>query len=140
MKTSANGIAFIKEREGFTSTPKDDNGRLMWGYGHDRQGFERVPESITSDAADALLLEDLAIIFEPQVSRMAPWATQNQFDALIDFAYNLGTGALATMLHHGRSQVPYQITAWCYEHVNGVAKMSPGLLTRRRAELALYGS
>jgi GH24 family phage-related lysozyme (muramidase) len=140
MRTSANGISFIKEREGYTPIPKDDNGHLMWGHGHDRRGFELVPDYISLSDSGALLAEDLAVHFEPQVNALAPWANQNQFDALVDFCYNLGPGALATMLHHGRDVVPTQMAAWCYEHVNGVARRSKGLADRRSKEIALYGA
>lgn len=140
MRTSANGIAFIKAAEGYTPRPKDDNGHLMWGHGHDRRGFELVPDYISLADSDVLLVEDLAAYFEPQVNSLAPWANQNQFDALVDFTYNEGPGALATMLHHGKDQVEVQILAWCYEHVNGVVRLNAGLLTRRNKELQLYGS
>lgn len=140
MKTSANGIEFIKANEGYTPKPKDDNGHLMWGHGHDRRGFELVPDYISLSDSNILLIEDLSTYFEPAVNKLAPWANQNQFDALIDFAYNLGTAALATMLHHGKEQVEVQILAWCYEHVNGVARLNAGLGTRRTKELKLYES
>lgn len=140
MKTSANGIAFIKENEGYTPKPKDDNGRLMWGHGHDRRGFELVPDYISLSDSGLLLMEDLSAHYEPHVNELAPWANQNQFDALVDFCYNEGPTALATMLHHGKDQVEVQILAWCYEHVNGVARLNSGLMTRRTKELKLYGS
>jgi GH24 family phage-related lysozyme (muramidase) len=138
MKTSANGVNFIKQNEGFSPLPTNDNGRLMWGYGHDRRLGESVPASISPAAADALLVNDLALYYEPHVNALAPWANQNQFDALTDFCYNEGPEALATMLHHGQAAVPVQMTAWCYEHVNGVVVKSSGLLARREKETALY--
>jgi GH24 family phage-related lysozyme (muramidase) len=140
MKTSANGREFIKTAEGYAAIPKDDNGHLMWGFGHDRRGLEVVPNFISLSDAVILLISDLTIYFEPTVSRLAPWANQNQFDALVDFCYNEGPAALATMLHHGEAQVPTQMAAWCYEHVNGVAQRSDGLAARRAKEIALYGS
>ena len=140
MNTSPNGIAFIQGNEGYTARPKDDNGHRMWGFGHDQVGSEWIPPFISLQDATALLVTDLTQRFDPQVSALAPWATQNQFDALADFAYNLGVAALATLLHHGQSQVLQQLPAWCYEHVNGVLVKSPGLAARRAKEIALYGS
>ena len=140
MKTSANGVAFIKAQEGYTPKPQDDNGHLMWGYGHDRRGYELVPDYISLGDSGLLLISDLEAYFEPVVNHLAPWANQNQFDALIDFCYNEGPGALATMLHHGQSQVPTQMAAWCYEHVNGILTKSNGLAIRRAREIALYNS
>lgn len=139
MQTSENGIAFIKAAEGYTPKPKDDNGHLMWGHGHDRRGFELVPDFITLGDSDALLVSDLTVYFEPTVNSLAPWVNQNQYDALVDFAYNLGVSALATMLHHGAAAVPTQMAAWCYEHVNGVLTKSVALAARRAKEIALYG-
>jgi GH24 family phage-related lysozyme (muramidase) len=140
MKTSVNGILFIKREEGFTATPKDDNGHTMWGHGHDQRDNEPIPPFITPPEAHWLLLEDLDQYIEPHVNALAPWATQNQFDALVDFCYNEGPGALATMLHHGQEQVTKQIMAWCYEHVNGVLHKSEALAARRAREVVLYGS
>jgi lysozyme len=140
VKTSENGISFIKANEGYTPKPKDDNGHPMWGHGHDRRGSEPLPTFISLRDSDALLRQDLATYYEPQVNELAPWANQNQFDALVDFAYNLGTGALATMLHHGKDQVEVQILSWVYEHVDGKPRINAGLLTRRNKELQLYVS
>jgi len=140
MNTSARGIDFIKANEGFAPKPTNDNGHVMWGHGHDQRGGEPVPASISLEDADALLVSDLANHFEPSVNSLAPWATQNQFDALVDFAYNLGVAALATMLHHGADAVPVQMAAWCYEHVNGVLTKSSALAARRQREIVLYGS
>lgn len=140
MQTSANGLAFIAANEGYSPTPTSDNGHPMWGHGHDQRGSEPIPASISLEDADALLVTDCRTFYEPTVRALAPWANQTQFDALVDFAYNLGTGALATMLHHGRDQVVAQMPAWCYEHINGVATRSEGLAVRRAKEIALYVS
>lgn len=141
MQTSENGIAFIKANEGFAPKPTNDNGHVMWGHGHDQRAGEAIPDlGITLPEADALLASDLPEYFEGQIAALAPWANQNQFDALADFAYNEGLAALATMLHHGPDQVTTQMAAWCYEHVNGVVQKSEGLAARRAKEIALYGS
>lgn len=140
MKTSANGIKLIKDEEGFAPGPVNDNGHLMWGHGHDQRGGEPVPASISLAGADALLTTDLAQYIEPHVNNLAPWATQSQFDALVDFCYNEGPGALATVLHHGQDQVVTQMAAWCYEHANGVLRRSDVLAARRAKEIELYGS
>ena len=140
MRTSAAGIAFIKANEGYTPKPQNDNGHLMWAHGHDQRPGEIPPDYISVGDADALLVSDLARDVEPHVDALAPWANQNQYDALADFCYNLGSQALATMLHHGPAQVPAQMPAWCYEHINGVPVKSEGLEARREKEVALYAS
>jgi lysozyme len=66
--------------------------------------------------------------------------TQGQFDALVDFVFNLGAGRLAgstllRMLNAGNTTGAGQhLLLW----VNAGGKPQPGLVTRRKAELALW--
>lgn len=66
--------------------------------------------------------------------------TQNQFDALVDFAYNLGNTALLTSTLLKKLNVrdfngaAEQFLLWT--HVNG--KKSKGLMNRRMAERTLF--
>ena len=95
MKTSEAGIEFIKQAEGYAATPYKDNGHIAWGYGHDQQSGETAPPMISPPDADLLLRHDLEARYEPSVNALIPSeCTQNQFDALVDFAYNLGTSSL----------------------------------------------
>lgn len=134
MKYSDKGLQLTKTFEGLRLTSYQDQGGVWTiGYGHTRGvGPEQV---CTIQQANQWLVEDVAGA-EAAVGRLAPWANQNQFDALVDFAYNLGSGALAIMLHHGREQVPQRIPEWCY--VN--RKRSEGLAQRRAKEVELYGA
>jgi lysozyme len=140
MQTSPNGIKFIETNEGFVPLISNDNGRPVIGFGHDLQPWEAIDfvAGINTAEAQSLLIKDLSTRFEPAVNRLAPQANQNQFDALVDFCYNLGPGDLATMLHHGFDQVPNHILAWCYEEENGVEVKSAGLEARRAKELTLF--
>jgi GH24 family phage-related lysozyme (muramidase) len=140
MQTSANGVAFIKSNEGLRLTVYNDDGKACIGYGHDLQSGESFLEGITAEQADAILTTDLRTRFEPPVNRLAPWANQNQFDALVDFCFNLGPARLATMLHHGQAQVPTQMLAWCYGEVDGVEAKSAPLESRRQKEVALFNT
>lgn len=138
MTTSENGIALLKSHEGFVAHVYDDNGHDAIGYGHDLLPGESFPDGITQADADQLLREDLARRYEPFLNEWLTEhnqiATQNQFDALIDFAYNLGPGALGMMLGHGWDQVPVQIIRW--NKVN--SQPNAGLTARRQAELNLW--
>ena len=137
MQTSENGIAFIKRNEGFASVPYNDNGHMAWGYGHDQEAGEPIPPSVTQEQATAILQNDLETRYEPFVNKFIPDScTQNQFDALVDFCYNLGEGALQTMLGHGWEQVPLQIPRW--NHAAGV--VNAGLTARRQAEVVLFNT
>ena len=141
MQTSENGIAFIKRNEGFSSAVYIDNGKQCVGYGHDLLPGESFPNGVSLDEADLLLRKDLASRFEPAVNSLIPYTcTQNQFDALCDFAYNLGADDLAVMMSHGWDEVPQQIPRWCYKHVNGQVVRDPGLANRRTAEVDLFNS
>jgi lysozyme len=66
--------------------------------------------------------------------------TQNQFDALVDFTFNVGQGNLASStllreLNAGNTAgAAAQFLVWVY--AKGVEL--PGLVTRRQAEAALF--
>ncbi len=141
MQTSEKGIAFLKQNEGFVDHVYDDNGKPAIGYGHDLLPGESFPNGIDEPGADQLLRKKDLPKFESAVHTQIPQdvtPTQNQFDALVDFVYNLGPGPLATMMHHGWQQIPTQIPAWCYKHVKGVAVKDSGLVARRTKEVLLF--
>ena len=134
MKTSQAGLTLIESSEGLrTETYLDVAGNPTIGYGHLIKPDEDFSAGITQAQAQELLAQDVATA-EAAVNAMAPQANQNQFDALVDFTFNLGAGALRTMLGHGWSQVPTQIPRW--NQAGGV--VHAGLVTRRRAEVVLF--
>ncbi|MDA8159362.1 MAG: lysozyme, partial [Desulfobacteraceae bacterium] len=67
---------------------------------------------------------------------------QNQFDALVSFAFNVGNGAfhgstLLKLLNQGQhDQVPAQLERWT--RING--QVVTGLVNRRRQEIELWNS
>jgi lysozyme len=135
MQISENGIRFIESFEGFAGKVYNDVGHPAIGYGHDLQPGESFPDGITQPEAEALLIQDINYRYAPAVASLIPSdCTQNQFDALCSFAYNLGTGSLGTMLAHGWDQVPVQMLRW--DRVNGQVSMS--LAARRQAEVELF--
>jgi lysozyme len=136
MKTSQTGISLIESEEGLRlETYNDIVGIATIGYGHKLLKNEEYPNGITQEEAQLMLQADLAHV-ESYINRLAPSANQNQFDALADFGYNLGVGALQQMLAHGFDQVPNQILSW--DHAGG--KVVAGLLRRRQAELNLWNT
>jgi lysozyme len=135
VKTSERGIAFIKRNEGFSAHTYNDNGKQAIGYGHDLLPEDSYAAGVTEADADALLRKDLATRYEPVVNALIPAnCTQGQFDALVDFCYNLGPKNLQTMLSHGWADVPNQIPRW--NHVNG--QPNAGLTARRQAEVEMF--
>lgn len=138
MDISPAGIDFIKANENCRLAPYDDSGgRATIGWGHlilPGEAWDTAP--ITQQQADDLLHDDLATSIAA-VNRLAdPSCNQSQFDALCDFCFNLGEGALTTMLGHGWELVPMQMVRW--DHAGG--KVLEGLERRRQAEAALFTS
>ena len=133
MQTSVRGIQFIAQNEGFSPTVYNDAGHQAIGYGHDLLPGESFHDGITEDQALDLLGKDVARI-DPYLNDMAPGLNQNQFDALIDFGYNLGLGSLRTLLGHGIEQIPTQLARW----VDVQGKPYRVLIARRAAEVRLW--
>lgn len=90
MRTSPNGVAAIKNREGYRTAAYQDT-RGIWTIGVGHTGPEVRPGLIwTNGQVDAALSDDLAWA-EAEVNRcvLVPM-TQNQFDALVSFTFNVG--------------------------------------------------
>lgn len=92
MRISKNGIEFIKQFEGLRlKSYKVSPIEAMWtiGYGHYGVGPN---ETITKEQAEELLVDDIAK-YEARVNKYYNVYdfNQNQFDALVSFAYNVGS-------------------------------------------------
>ena len=137
MQISPNGLRFIQSNEGYSATVyKDVAGYSTIGYGHKLMPEESFPNGITQAEAAQILDSDLALI-ELTLAHLVPQGcTQNQWDALCDFAFNLGVGALKTLLAHGWDNVPIQMMRWIYAGGEAV----PGLKKRREAEVQMFTS
>ncbi len=95
---------------------------------------------ITKARAIEILNYDL-IRFEGYVnSYVKVPLTQNQFDALVDFTYNLGPGNLqsSTLLRKLNAGDYAGASAEFPSWVKGGGKVLPGLVTRRAKEQALF--
>lgn len=138
MKTSDKGIELIKKFEGCKLTAyRDAVGVLTIGYGH--TGDVKEGQKITQKKADALLISDLEK-FEMGVNLLilAKYKfTQNEFDALVSFAYNCGLGNLQKLTNYGKrnkGQIADAIPL--YNKAGG--KVLNGLTKRRKAERDLF--
>ena len=142
-KISDAGLNLLKASEGLRlKTYRDVAGVPTIGYGHALKPGESFPDGITEVTATLLLLKDVQTA-EAAVSRMVKVPlTQGQYDALVDFVYNLGAGrlehsTLLKLLNEGKySEAGEQLLAW--DRAGG--KPQPGLVKRREAELALFRS
>lgn len=141
MQLSAAGLALIKQSEGFRgATYLDVAGVRTIGYGHKLLPSEIYPNGITEDAATALLAKDAAIAAQAVGHMVRVNLTQGQFDALVDFCYNLGSERLAgsTLLRDLNfcqyDAAAEQLLNW--DHVG--AKEVDALKARRAAEYQLW--
>lgn len=109
------------------------------GWGHTKGVKEG--QVITQAQADSLLDGDL-LSFVTHVNKFGLRLTQGQFDALVDFAYNCGTGNLdkSTLLRKVRVNAPLaEIQAEFRRWNKGGGKILPGLVKRREWEAQRYG-
>jgi lysozyme len=141
MRTSQAGLDLIKRSEGFRpQTYRDACGLPTIGYGHRLMDLNAFPFGLTEAEAAKILAEDLRNA-EQAVERLVKVPlTQGQFDALVDFVFNLGAGRLATssmlrMLNAGRYvDAAEHMLAW--DHAGG--RELAALKARRQAEVALW--
>jgi lysozyme len=143
MQLSPAGLKLLKQSEGFRSHPYFDAAGLRTvGYGHRVLPGESFLEGISEHQANDILLNDIREA-EQAVGRLVrvPLA-QGQFDALVDFCFNLGQNRLAAStlladLNTGRySAAAEQLLLW--DHVG--AREFPALRARREAEFHLWHS
>jgi GH24 family phage-related lysozyme (muramidase) len=146
MKASDKLVSFIANYESFSATPyrgADSQNRTI-GYGHVIKPGENY-ERLTEEQARELLKKDIEH-FVDKVNALTKdiSLTQQQFDALVDFAYNCGEGALArsTLLKDIKGGVATDeklkadFEAWC--KCNG--KTLLGLWRRRIDEWEMWKS
>lgn len=144
-RVSKAGIDLIHSFESCKLTAYPDPGSVdgkPWTIGWGSTGPGIAKGVVWTQAqADERFAADLGR-FEKAVALMAPATTQNQFDALVSFAYNVGLSALndSTLLklHKAGNYAGArgQFARW---NKNDGAVMN-GLIRRRAAEAALYGA
>lgn len=141
MNTSPKGIALIKEFEGLRlKAYKCPGGVWTIGYGH--TAGVKPGMVITKAQAEEYLKADL-IAFERYLNGLGLALNQNQFDALVSFIYNVGTGnfSSSTLLRKVRANpqdnsIVDEFLRWVYSK----GRVLPGLQRRRLAEMKLYFS
>ena len=152
MKASKSAYVLIHTFEGCRlHAYKCPSGVWTIGWGHTVGVYEGM--TITREQANELLKKDVAI-FEDHLNyalglddagRMPNGLpiSQHQFDALLSFTFNIGTGNLArsTLLRKVKANpkdpsIRGEFSRWVY----GGGKRLPGLVRRRRMEADLYFS
>lgn len=132
------GLALIKQYEGCRlAAYRCAAGVWTIGYGHTAGVHSGM--TITQAQADAYLRQDIAkfegYVNNPTYVPITENLNQNQFDALVSFAFNLGAGNLRKLCK-GRTaaQIAQAMTQYC--KANG--RVLAGLKRRRAAEQALF--
>lgn len=144
MKTSEKGRQLIKEFEGeILKVYLDPIGLPTLGVGHLLTEEEKVKYPvgtvISKELSDEFLQKDLER-FEKLVSELAPLATQNQFDAMVSLAFNIGETGFkrsSVLRYHDRKDYPAAADSFLLWNKAG-GKVIKGLIRRRKAEKELY--
>jgi lysozyme len=138
MKTSVKGREFIKGFEALRlkAYPDPGTGGKPWtiGWGHTK-GVKQG-DRITQDQAEQFFSDDLAVYELTVNSAIKRPMTQNQFDAMVSLAFNIGGPEFAgsTLVKKFNAGdvlgAADQFPRWKF----GKGKVMPGLVRRRAAE------
>lgn len=156
MKFSDKGVGILKDLEGFKPKPYFCSaGKKTIGYGHKIKEGETFTE-ITEDEAGLVLKQDVAPIEKFINVHVSALVTQNQFDALVMFIYNIGSTAFlnSQVFQNLKNKMYDEATdpwsKWinvskcvkCDETGKMIKKLIPveGLINRRKIEIQLFNA
>lgn len=141
---SQTGLDCVKGFEGYSGTAYlCPAGVPTIGYGHTSSvtmASVKNMYSITRSEAEKLLREDLGTAEDAVNKLVEVDLTQNQFDALVSFTFNVGAGAfkrstLLKKLNAGNyDAVPVELMRW----TRGGGKVLTGLVKRREKEAEMW--
>lgn len=141
MKIGAKGIAVIKNYEGFRAQAYLDTGKVPTiGYGTTKG--VKMGQTITMAEAELALKRDVSSAEATVTKSVTVKLNQDQFDALVSFVYNVGSGnfrssTLLSLLNQGHYDLAaQQFVRWNRD--NG--RIIDGLTRRRKAEAALFST
>ena len=147
-KTSKKGIDLIKKYEGFRSRPYLCPAKVPTiGYGatyYPNGQKVKLSDPAIDEKHATILLEAMLVPYEKAVDSFCrDDINQNQFDALVSFAYNVGISALknSTLLKKVNinpkdKTISNEFAKWN----KGGGKVLKGLVLRRNDEAKLYFS
>ena len=143
---------FIKNKEGMRlKAYQDSAGIWTIGYGsivYEDQKPVKKGDVITQRRADKLIEREISFKSAKVNAALGNViVNQNQFNALVSFVYNVGTGALlsSTLLKRVKAnpadpKIRDAFMMWNKAHVNGKLVAVKGLTKRRAEEADLYFS
>jgi lysozyme len=147
---SNNFFNLLEESEGFSSKAyKCPAGIPTIGFGstkHENGNSVKMTDTpITKEKAKELVIHHASQDIKSLARYVTKPLTQNQFDAVLDFVYNLGIGSLliSTLLvkinlNPNDETIRDEFLRWDKAKVGGVKKKLAGLTKRRKAEADLY--
>lgn len=130
-------IKLITKFEGFSSTVyRCPAGVLTLGYGH--TAGVKWGDTITKEHALELLKLDIQIIQDKveEYDSIYHWSN-NEYNALLSFGYNLGTGSIDQVTNYGnrtKEIIAKKMLLYC----NANGERLAGLVTRRKEEQKLF--
>jgi lysozyme len=136
------GLQFITNFEGFRSRPYKDTGGL-WTIGYGTQISKEEASAYATGIAVPQALQfvhsSLNSIY-PQLAKCPlNGLFQNQWDALLDFIYNIGFEAFQNSTVYKKITTrDGDLSSWLLWCKDAVGQIDEGLLRRRRAELKLF--
>jgi len=137
---SQTGLVLTKSFEGLRlASYQDCAGVWTIGYGHTGTGV-RQGVTITEPVADQFLQEDLAEAIGCVNRGVTATISQNQFDAMVDFCFNVGRGNFlkSTLLRNVNSEDFAAAMAQFELWVHAGGEVVAGLVRRRKAEAAMF--
>ena len=143
MRPSPAAYALIKEFEGLRLHAYQDSAGV-WTIGWCHTGDVKRGQSITIHQAEALLALDIGIAAAAVNRHVEAPLSQNMFDALVSFTFNLGEKRLAqsTLLKklnmRDYAAAAREFAKWVKATIGGKKVTLPGLVRRRAAECALF--
>lgn len=140
MTISQDAVNFIKGKEGFSSTPyRDAKGVWTIGYGTTR-GVNHTSGPVSQNEAEIMMREDLEGFHYDLVRLVNVPLSQNEYDALMSFIYNIGakqfaSSTLRRRLNEGDYQAAAeQFSRWIYSG----GQQLRGLVIRRNEEMQRF--
>jgi lysozyme len=140
MKISDRGLELIREFEGCRLHVYDDiAGIATIGVGHRLEAGEFYPNGITEQQALDLLRKNAAWAEHVVSLDVHVPLTQDAFDALVSFAYNVGSGTFhaSDVLHLVNAGELDKAAGAMLSYCHADGKLVDGLERRRRAEAVL---
>jgi lysozyme len=142
-QVSRAAVDLIKRFEGYRMKAAQlPDGRWTLGYGHTLTA--RAGASVSEQDAEALLLYDLITVAHAVNENTYTPLNQNQFDALVCFAFNIGTenfirsAVLRRLNEGGLLQAASAMELWRKADFEGERIVIDALVRRRAAERALF--